>query len=97
MKESEIEKKTCDYAKGLGYLTYKFISPNNRGVPDRIFMKNGKCFFIEFKVKGEKPSKMQQKVIEKMKSHKIMCFVVNSFNRGRIVITAMESTFIDVR
>ena len=49
MLEKDIEKKVCDEAKKLGWLTYKFSSPAHRGVPDRIFIKDGEVVFIEFK------------------------------------------------
>ena len=52
MKESDIEKKVSIYAKKLGFTTYKFTSPSSRGVPDRIYIKNGITFFIEFKAQG---------------------------------------------
>lgn len=92
MLESQIEKEVCKYANDLGYLTYKFVSPNNRGVPDRIFMKNGRCFFIEFKQKDKKPTKIQEKTILKMKSYKMLCFIVDSVERGKVVISSIESS-----
>ena len=50
MLEKQIESKVVKKAKELGFLTYKFSSPSNRGVPDRIFISPyGEVFFIEFK------------------------------------------------
>ena len=50
LTERKIESKISKKAIDLGYLTYKFTSPSNRGVPDRIFInKKGEIFFIEFK------------------------------------------------
>ena len=62
MRESEIEKKVSNYAKTQGWLSYKFVSPSNRGVPDRIYLKAGKCIFIEFKAPKKKPTKLQDKM-----------------------------------
>lgn len=45
VRESDIEKKVCDRAKSLGWITPKFKSPMNRGVPDRIFMRGKKVGF----------------------------------------------------
>jgi hypothetical protein len=36
MRESEIETKVCNHAKYLGWLCYKWVSPGNRSVPDRM-------------------------------------------------------------
>ena len=49
MRESTIEKEVCKYAESLGWLQYKFLSPNVRGIRDRMFMRGGMGFFIEFK------------------------------------------------
>jgi len=50
--ESSIENATCNYATAEGLSQYKFVSPNNRGVPDRIFLYRGVALFIEFKAEG---------------------------------------------
>lgn len=53
--ESELEKKIRLYAESAGVLTYKFTSPGNAKVPDRIFIKNCITLFIEVKAQGELP------------------------------------------
>ena len=59
MLEKELEAKVVKYAKEKGILTYKFVSPNNRGVPDRIFLKRGNTLFLEFKVGKNRVTKLQ--------------------------------------
>ena len=60
VKESEIEKAVCDYAKGKGCYVRKFSSPAHRGVPDRLFITpDGVVFFIEFKALGKTPTALQ--------------------------------------
>ncbi len=59
--EKEIEKKVCDYAKSKGCYVRKFVSPNNRSVPDRIIIAPGGAVgFLELKRGGQKPTKAQQ-------------------------------------
>lgn len=59
--EKEIEKKICDYAKSKGCYVRKFTSPNNRSVPDRLFITPfGTVGFLEVKRGGEKPTKAQE-------------------------------------
>lgn len=58
--EKEIEKRVCTYAKGKGVITYKFTSPSQRSVPDRIFIfPTGHHIYVEFKRGGEVSTKAQ--------------------------------------
>ncbi len=50
MLEIEIEDWLTDQIKKLGGKSYKFISPDNPGVPDRIYLfPGGKVYFVELK------------------------------------------------
>lgn len=84
--EKQIENKVCKYAKNKGMLVYKFSSPNNRGVPDRIFIYNNKCFFIEFKGTNGKLSELQKIKIKEISEQGIDVFVVNSSVLGFEII-----------
>lgn len=66
MLERDIEHRVVDIAKKHGWLSFKFVSPAQRGVPDRIFMKGGRIVFIEFKALGKKPTDLQDHIIRKM-------------------------------
>ena len=78
MLEKYLERKIVFKAKKLGYLTYKFVSPSSRGVPDRIFIsENGKLFFVEFKSKKGKLSKLQDKKISELRVRKQSVFVID--------------------
>lgn len=68
-------------AKKRGYLTFKFTSPNNKGVPDRIFIRDGKTFFIEFKAPGKVPSMLQNYIISLMELHGADVFVVDQIEQ----------------
>jgi len=61
MKESEIENHLVWAAAIMGGTTYKFTSPSNRGVADRIVcLPNGQTWFIELKRPGGKLSGLQK-------------------------------------
>ena len=63
--EKEIEKKICDYAKSKGCYVRKFVSPNNRSVPDRLIIAPGGAVgFLEIKRGGCKPTKAQEAEME---------------------------------
>jgi len=77
--EKDLERKIVIKAKKLGYLTYKFVSPSNRGVPDRIFIsESDKLFFVEFKSKKGKLSELQKLKISELRARKQSVFVVNN-------------------
>ena len=86
MLESEIEKTVCNYAKSKGWLVFKFVSPSNRGVPDRIFMRAGKMFFIEFKATGKCSTKLQKKKAKDIQKQLFGVYVVDDIGIGKKII-----------
>lgn len=83
MKEKQIESKVVKKAKELGFLTYKFSSPSNRGVPDRIFISpHGEVFFIEFKSTKGKLTQLQKKVIKDFVNYTVDVFIVDNVEFG---------------
>lgn len=62
MLEKEIEEKLRNKVKAKGGRAYKFISPGNSGVPDRlIVLPGGKVGFLELKRPGGEPRKLQKR------------------------------------
>ncbi|WNX84380.1 VRR-NUC domain-containing protein [Agathobaculum sp. NTUH-O15-33] len=60
MKESEIEARLVRGVKALGGRAYKFVSPGNVGVPDRlVILPRGRILFAELKADGGRLSRMQ--------------------------------------
>ena len=60
MKESEIEARLVRGVKALGGVAYKFVSPGNVGVPDRVVvLPGGRVIFVELKAEGGRLSPMQ--------------------------------------
>lgn len=59
MRESKIEANANALAKKHGWFQRKFKAPGRRGAPDRMYAKNGRVFFIEFKSKGKRPTELQ--------------------------------------
>ena len=61
MLEKEVEKKLIDGIRKLGGRTYKWVSPGNNGVPDRIvIMPGGRILFCELKTTTGRVSKLQK-------------------------------------
>ena len=60
-RESEIEKYFNWAVLSLGGKSYKFHSPNNRGVSDRIAcLPNGETYFVELKAPHGRLSPLQK-------------------------------------
>ena len=67
MRETSIETKLGDEVKKVGGTAYKFVSPGNAGVPDRVVILQGrKSGFVELKRSGEKTTPLQKVQIRKI-------------------------------
>ena len=53
MRESAIEKAVTAHAKKNGWISFKWVSPSQRGVPDRLYFKSGELVIVEFKAPGQ--------------------------------------------
>lgn len=83
IQESYIERKSCAIAKAAGWLVYKFSSPNQKGVPDRIFIRAGRVVFAEFKAPGKQPTPLQARQIEKLREQGMEVHVIDSVEDAR--------------
>ena len=68
MLERDIESWSGRKAKDAGWWHRKFTSPGNRSVPDRVFGRRGRVFWVEFKATGKKPPALQLEEHRKMRS-----------------------------
>ena len=96
MKESCIEKKVCDYAKTKGFLSYKLQGMHNKGLPDRLFLKNGNVFFIEFKAPKKSPTKLQLYTIKLLQKNKFEVYVLDNVEKGIEIIDKIHFTNIKI-
>jgi len=58
--ERDVEKQVCAWAKAHGILAIKVTPMGTAGYPDRVFLKDGKAVFIEFKRPGGKLRPLQE-------------------------------------
>jgi hypothetical protein len=60
MRESQIERRLVQGVKAMGGKAYKFTSPGNVGVPDRVVvLPGGAVIFAELKAEGGRLSPSQ--------------------------------------
>ena len=79
MKESEIEARLVKLVRGGGGLCYKFVSPGNRGVPDRIVITpDGRVFFVELKSQAGRLSELQKFQKSELEKRNVTVRVLNS-------------------
>ena len=79
VSEKEIEAYLRIRIKKLGGVAYKFTSPGNDGVPDRlVLLPDGDVSFVELKAPGKKPSKLQTVQINRIKKLGFDVHVIDS-------------------
>lgn len=86
IRESTIEDACGRLAKSLGWWHRKFKSPGKRSAPDRIFAKNGRVFFVEFKAPGKEPTELQLLEHEDMRAAGLLVFVCDSVQAFKSVL-----------
>lgn len=89
-RERSVEASVCAVAQKLGWLCFKFTSPGNAGVPDRLFLRAGRAVFVEFKAPGKKPRPEQRLQMEKLQAAGFLCYVIDSADKGRQLFEAMK-------
>lgn len=88
--ERNIEKRFCDQAKRQGCLVYKFVSPNQRGVPDRlVVLPGGETVYIEFKRPNGKLTELQEVQIGRLQEQGARVFVVYSHEDATTVLNEL--------
>lgn len=79
MREKEIEKYLREEIKKLGGIAYKFTSPGNSGVPDRlVLLPYGIMAFVELKAPGGKTTAIQDRQIARIKKLDFDAYVIDS-------------------
>ena len=69
MLEREVEKKLVDGVRRMGGRAYKFVSPGNDGVPDRIVvLPDTAPMFLELKTESGRLSRLQKVQITRLEN-----------------------------
>lgn len=62
MRESALEQRLVREVKAIGGLAPKWVSPGNRGVPDRlVILPHGVTVYVEMKAPGKQLEPLQRK------------------------------------
>lgn len=82
MRESKIEKACNEIAKANGWACYKFNSVQSNGVPDRLYIRDGKVLFVEYKKTGQTVRPLQHYVQEQMRAHGALVYVIDNIEQA---------------
>jgi hypothetical protein len=79
MRERDIEAYLRDQIKRLGGIAYKFVSPGNAGVPDRlVLLPAGRVAFVELKAPGKQPTPLQLRQQKRIRNLGFQVLVIDS-------------------
>lgn len=75
--ERNIERKLVRGVKAMGGIAYKWVSPGNTGVPDRIVIfPDGKIEFVELKTETNKPTPIQTAQMKRLQHMNCVVYVL---------------------
>ena len=79
LSEKSVESYLRIKVRQMGGKAYKFVSPGNAGVPDRLVVIPGcEMFFVELKATGGKTTPLQSQKIAELERLGQMVFIVDS-------------------
>lgn len=76
--EKDIESYLREKIKELGGKAYKWVSPGNAGVPDRLVCLRGKMIPVELKAPSKKPTELQLKKHQELNKLGVTVYVIDS-------------------
>lgn len=78
-REKDIEAYLREETKKIGGKAYKWVSPGNSGVPDRLVcLPNGLVIPVELKAPGKKPTPLQEKRHAELRKLGIEVYVLDT-------------------
>ena len=98
MLERDIEKYLVQQIAKLGGKAYKWSSPSNRAVPDRLcFLPKGLIKIVECKAPGKEPTPLQSKIHKALRlmGHEVL--VIDSKLGVDILIQVVKEELYELR
>jgi len=93
MKENQIETYLREQVKTLGGKAYKFVSPGNAGVPDRILLiPPGIIIFVETKAPGKDLKPLQAAIKRKFEALGFRCEKIDTKEQVKQLINEIRGT-----
>lgn len=89
MRESKLEKDICKEAKADGWFVRKVQWVNRKNACDRLFIKDGRHVWIEFKAPGEPARKSQEREHQRMIDAGAEVYVCDNYRDARRILCLM--------
>ena len=84
-RESKVEKTSRLLAEKRGWFQVKIEKASINGFPDRLFIKDGKTIYVEFKSDMGKLRPEQERVISTMREHGAEVYVVSTLEGANVI------------
>lgn len=84
-RESKIEKTSRLLAQKRGWFQVKIEKANINGFPDRLFIKDGRTVYVEFKNDNGRLRPEQDRVIAQMREHGAEVYVISTKEEADVV------------
>lgn len=92
MQESSLEYRLKRELEDTGCLFYKWVSPGNAGVPDRILiLPKGAIWFVEMKTDTGQLSPVQQVQARKLRARNCRVFAVHGEAQAKTFIEKVRA------
>jgi Holliday junction resolvase len=79
MRERDVERYLVEKIRALGGRAYKWVSPSQRGVPDRLcVLPGGRVLAVEVKRPGGKVTRLQERELAQLNALGMQAAVVDS-------------------
>lgn len=93
LTESKFEKAFRELATKCGVHAYKFQSPSQPGVPDRILVGlDGTVVFVELKVGTNRPTPLQIHHLNKLRAQNAYACWINNMLQAREIIISLSNS-----
>ncbi|MCD7803102.1 MAG: hypothetical protein LUH09_09450, partial [Clostridiales bacterium] len=91
-KEKELEAACTRYAREQGWLSVKLENTGHTGIPDRLFLKDGRAVFVEFKTPGSgRLSLFQSHWLERLEKEQFTAVVIRDEEEFKELVTCQTS------
>ena len=91
-KEKELEAACTRYAREQGWLSIKLENTGHTGIPDRLYLKDGRAVFVEFKIpRSGRLSLFQSHWLERLEKEQFTAGVVRNEEEFKELVTCQTS------
>lgn len=90
-RESKIEKTSRLIAQKYGWFQIKIEKASINGFPDRLFIKEGRTVYVEFKNDNGRLRPEQDRVISQMREHGAEVYVISTKEEADVVFGQIEA------